>query len=157
MRTNFTFGGSSASKPRSNVEIMMTPMIDVVFLLLVFFLATSSFQVVEKMLPSAVSAKESKAAGGKKNANPNQVMTDINDVVVRLKMDQNQKVFFEFNGQSLESLDPLSNLLQNVVQIRPDVPVIVDPDPKVPVGYAVQVYDIARRAGALRVYMATEG
>ena len=40
---------------RRAVSLNMTPMIDVIFLLLVFFLATSSFQVVEKLLPSSVS------------------------------------------------------------------------------------------------------
>jgi biopolymer transport protein ExbD len=33
-------------------DVMMTPMIDVVFLLLVFFLATASFDRLEQILPS---------------------------------------------------------------------------------------------------------
>jgi len=37
---------------RRELEIKMTPMIDVVFLLLVFFIWTSSFHIVENVLPS---------------------------------------------------------------------------------------------------------
>ncbi|MCH2572798.1 MAG: biopolymer transporter ExbD, partial [Planctomycetes bacterium] len=33
-------------------EIKMTPMIDAVFLLLIFFLLTSTFQINEQLLPS---------------------------------------------------------------------------------------------------------
>ena len=36
---------------RDSLEIKMTPMIDVVFLLLIFFVWTASFQVVEYLLP----------------------------------------------------------------------------------------------------------
>ena len=38
----------------SGYDIPMTPMIDVVFLLLVFFVWTASFQLVENRLPGAI-------------------------------------------------------------------------------------------------------
>ena len=41
-------------RTRGDLEISMTPMIDVVFLLLVFFVWTASFQVVENMLPTSL-------------------------------------------------------------------------------------------------------
>ena len=45
MKTNYT-----NPRGRTSLDSMMTPMIDVVFLLLVFFLTTSSFQRLEKLL-----------------------------------------------------------------------------------------------------------
>ena len=36
------------------MELKMTPMIDVVFLLLVFFVWTASFQIVERLLPGSL-------------------------------------------------------------------------------------------------------
>ena len=39
----------------NDIDSAMTPMIDVVFLLLVFFVWTASFQVVEFVLPSNMS------------------------------------------------------------------------------------------------------
>ena len=35
-------------------DVTMTPMIDVVFLLLIFFICTASFQIVEQNLPSRI-------------------------------------------------------------------------------------------------------
>ena len=39
------------------MEIKMTPMIDIVFLLLVFFVWTASFHLVEDSLPTSVTAE----------------------------------------------------------------------------------------------------
>ena len=38
-----------------DMDSAMTPMIDVVFLLLIFFVWTASFQIVEQILPSEIS------------------------------------------------------------------------------------------------------
>mgnify|MGYP001380259885 CR=1 FL=1 len=40
--------------PQTNDSPDLTPMIDVVFLLLIFFICTASFQIVEQTLPSGV-------------------------------------------------------------------------------------------------------
>ena len=40
-----------------DIDKAMTPMIDVVFLLLVFFVWTASFQIIEHVLPSKMSAQ----------------------------------------------------------------------------------------------------
>ena len=37
---------------RINFDVKMTPMIDVVFLLLIFFVCTASFQIAEALLPA---------------------------------------------------------------------------------------------------------
>ena len=39
----------------TDIDSAMTPMIDVVFLLLVFFVWTASFQIVEHVMPSELS------------------------------------------------------------------------------------------------------
>ena len=67
-------------KPRRPIEIVMTPMIDVIFLLLVFFLATSSFQLVELLMPSGVSETEDNA--GNTEAPPPEVTDDALDQIV---------------------------------------------------------------------------
>ncbi len=43
------------NRGRRRLEIQMTPMIDVVFLLLIFFIWTSSFQIAEYALQSNIS------------------------------------------------------------------------------------------------------
>jgi biopolymer transport protein ExbD len=47
---------SSYRRQRRDLDVKMTPMIDVVFLLLVFFLWTASFRISEQVLPSNISA-----------------------------------------------------------------------------------------------------
>ena len=37
------------------MEVKMTPMIDVIFLLLIFFVCTASFRAVEEVLPTNLS------------------------------------------------------------------------------------------------------
>ncbi|GIW98073.1 MAG: hypothetical protein KatS3mg111_1406 [Pirellulaceae bacterium] len=55
MKTDYTFDAHPQRRRRpEDADVAMTPMIDVIFLLLVFFLATSSFRAVEKLLPSGV-------------------------------------------------------------------------------------------------------
>ena len=39
----------------TDIDSAMTPMIDVVFLLLVFFVWTASFQIIEQVMPSQLS------------------------------------------------------------------------------------------------------
>ena len=53
---------------RGDVDVKMTPMIDVVFLLLVFFIWTASFQIVEQVLPSSVSAQRGTDPAGREGA-----------------------------------------------------------------------------------------
>ena len=49
---------------RGSLEVKMTPMIDVVFLLLVFFVWTASFQVVENIVPTGISEEITTTSSG---------------------------------------------------------------------------------------------
>ncbi len=57
MKANWQTG-----RNRADVELAMTPMIDVVFLLLVFFLATASFEKIEQSMPTAIGQLDSQSA-----------------------------------------------------------------------------------------------
>ena len=67
---------------QQGVDVKMTPMIDVVFLLLVFFVWTASFQVVEHLLPSSVSTPST--AGTAQVNDPPPEEFDFDQVVVRV-------------------------------------------------------------------------
>ena len=142
--------GGRARKP---IEIVMTPMIDVIFLLLVFFLATSSFQLVEQFLPSDVS--EMKESAGSAQAEPMEPTEDmLEQVVVKLSQDGEQTIA-TMNGTQLAALDELHDRLIAVSVAQSDVPVIIDPEDDVKASGVVQAYDWARQAGLSRVYLAT--
>ena len=54
----------SLYRDRKGVELQLTPMIDCVFLLMVYFIWSSSFAIVEKTLPSELSAETSNSGAG---------------------------------------------------------------------------------------------
>lgn len=133
---------------RSELEVAMTPMIDVVFLLLVFFVWTASFQVVEYALPANVA----QTAGGdpmEPTAPPPPEM-DFDQIVVRVMPGPR----FELNGQTLSSNAQLRERLAAVAAIRREAPAIIHPDPDTPLGPAVDAFDIARAVGLSQVAFA---
>src|SRR5262245_65721846 len=66
----------------SGVELQLTPMIDCVFLLIIYFLWSSSFAVAELSLPSRLSAAP--ATGAASKIQPRSAEADFPDVVVRI-------------------------------------------------------------------------
>lgn len=156
MRTEYalsTRGRRGSQRPRRPIEIMMTPMIDVIFLLLVFFLATSSFQIVEQLMPSNVS-KLSPAAGAGESPPPEASDDVLEQVVVKLEYAESGAIA-KLNGVALAQLTDLRQRLLTMSGVRANVPVIIDPEPLVQAADVVTVYDWARQAGLTRVYLAT--
>lgn len=154
MRTEYSLSGNHRSgRPRRPLEIMMTPMIDVIFLLLIFFLTTSSFQMIEQLLPSGVSRIS--PAGGAVDAPPPEPTQDaLDQVIIELENSPTGAVA-RLNGVLLPALEQLQQSLQAISQVRPDVPVVIDPQPAVKAADVVAAYDWARQAGLSRVYLAT--
>ena len=88
----------------TDLESAMTPMINVVFLLLVFFVWTASFQVVEQILPSEMLAQTGTEPSESMDPPPEQ---DFDDVVVRINWD-GQIPSWSINQQPLASLDAVA-------------------------------------------------
>jgi biopolymer transport protein ExbD len=143
------FGNSTG---RARIDSVMTPMIDVVFLLLIFFLATSSFQRIEKLMPSAVSAESNSQGQGNQDQPPPPTESDLSDCVIKISRD-GKELQYRFNDAPIASLKDLAERMRSVIAIRPDVPIIVDPEDSVSAGDALRVYDLAKAQGSLTVYM----
>ena len=138
-------------RDQGELEIKMTPMIDVVFLLLVFFVWTASFHAVEYLLPSSLSQQLGNAAVIDSQAPPPEA--EFEDVIVRILW-QDDHVVWQVNGQDVLSLDEVKQRLQLVAGIKTDAPVILHPDEEVPVGDVIDVYDISRVAGFDKIQFA---
>ncbi|MBK94737.1 MAG: hypothetical protein CMJ79_15160 [Planctomycetaceae bacterium] len=136
---------------RRELEIKMTPMIDVVFLLLVFFVWTASFHAVEYLLPSSLSQQQ----GTAQTINPEEPPPEIEfeDIVVRIAYVDNQPAW-SVNGQPVQSLTEVRDRLALVADIKIDSPVILHPDESVPVGNVIDVYDATRMAGFTQIQFA---
>lgn len=154
MRRDFSLSPIGRSgRPRKPIEVEMTPMIDVIFLLLIFFLTASSFQMVEQLMPSAIS-EASAPAGDSAQPPPVPTQDAIDQVVVKLKL-VNNSVVASLHGVDLPELSLLLPRLQAISQVRADVPVVIDPEGQVTAKDVVVAYDWARQAGLSRVYLAT--
>jgi len=125
----------------------MTSMIDVVFLLLVFFLWTSSFDEPEFDLASALSLPPIGNSSSASEATP--MLFD--EIVVRIAQFPSGEPIVQLNGTELENVSTLITKLQLIAAVGAQPAVIVDPDPAIAMETAIAVYDAARKAGFDRV------
>jgi biopolymer transport protein ExbD len=141
-------------RSRGDVDIdsAMTPMIDVVFLLLVFFVWTASFQVVEQMLPAELSSQM-----GTDQATPLEppLEKDLEDIVIGVSFDG--KAAWTLNGQPLSDAATVERRLASIARVDPAATVIVHPAPEVPLEYVIETYDAAKLTGFTSVSFAVNG
>ena len=121
---------------RRELEIKMTPMIDVVFLLLVFFVWTASFHAVEYLLPSSLSQQQGTGQTMNQDEPPPEV--EFEDIVIRITFVDDRPAW-SVNGQPAASLTEVHDRLTLVADIKTDSPVILHPDESVPVGNVIDV------------------
>jgi biopolymer transport protein ExbD len=138
---------SMYSQQRRDLDVKMTPMIDVVFLLLVFFIWTASFQIAEQILPSSVSASTGTQAAASDVPLPEE---DFDEVVIRVLWDGRQPQW-QVNSAPVATLEQVRRTLAALAAIKADAPVIVHPDPEVPLGHVIDLYDLTRLEGFQKV------
>jgi biopolymer transport protein ExbD len=121
---------------RARIEIV--PMIDTIFFLLVFFMITSLSMVA--LRGKKVVLPESETAKGR----PHRQVT--------LTVDHDRRFFVDREelpeGQILERL-------QEAVARDPDVDVVLNCDRELPASYFLRAFDLAKRADAAKVMVAT--
>jgi biopolymer transport protein ExbD len=139
---------------REPLDVKMTPMIDVVFLLLIFFVWTASFHIVEQILPSSVS--ETVGSGSLSPTEPPPPEADFDDVVVRVLW-ADGRVSWSVGDEILSDLAGVELKLTRIFAANAEAPVIIDPDNATPLGDVIDVYDLSRRVGFDEVqFAATE-
>ena len=109
----------------------MTPMIDVVFLLLIFFVCASIGQIPESTLPTPL------AAGSIEAADPIEAPKPLGEVWIRLARrgaGKDAVTTAEVNNQRYEDWDRLRGTLRELASVAPEIPVILDIGKSVPVG-----------------------
>ena len=136
----------------NSLELKMTPMIDVVFLLLVFFVWTSSFELPEFDLPGSLAELPMGTAETSTDTPP---VEKFDEIIIRLLW-QGEETQIMLNGQEMEQMSDLKARLAEITSLGVQPPVIVDPDEKVTMDLAVQAYDAARAAGVDRVLFAAK-
>jgi biopolymer transport protein ExbD len=143
---------SSFNSRQSYMELKMTSLIDVVFQLLIFFVWTASFTIAEYVLPSQVF--QAKAVGGGANTNqPPPPEADFPEIVVRILW-SNGRPGWLVNKEPATGLKDVQEKLVRVFAINREAPVIIDPEPLVPLGHVIDLYDLTRQVGFDKVQFA---
>lgn len=136
----------------------MTAMIDVVFLLLVFFLWTSSFEKPESELASAVAI----SGGGTANDTsqpPAPILEPFDDIIITLLPAPDDSSppklppQLRLNDQVVTP-ETLQTRLQQIAGLGVQPPVVITPQPGVTIGEAIKVHDMAKLAGMTKILMA---
>lgn len=126
---------------RDDIELNITPLIDVVFLLLIFFMVSTTFE------------KQSKLKVELPEASSEAVKQEANTVVIGI----DAKGQFYINDRQLvnSQIDTLKMALMKTVGDKKDVPLVLKADAKTPHQSVVVAMDAASQLGLTRLSIAT--
>ena len=130
-----------SSQQPENRKLNLTPLIDVVFLLLIFFMVSTTFEKQAKLkieLPEA-------------SAKP--VASEQQDLIISIS---EKGVFFVNNNELINAQSQsLKNALQQIVKDSRDMPVIIRADANVAHKHVIMAMDVLGNMGFEKVSMAT--
>lgn len=127
--------------PSEELELNLTPLIDVVFLLLIFFMVSTTFQKeseISLQLPKATDAQK---------ATPTERIEIVINAAGRFFIDDQEVV--------KSDVASLQNALFNVSKGVRDIPLTIRADAQVPHQAVVTAMDAAGQLGMLRITIAT--
>jgi len=138
-------------KPRraKSAELQMTPIIDVIFLLLIFFMCTANFCPPEEILPMNTTLPGSLAA---EVVLPNPVNLDT--VLIQIFFEKEMR--WQVEGNQCSTLLEVQNILRLLRNAKPDIPIIIESADVVPVEKVIDVYDLCRSVGLSRIQFAAQ-
>ena len=125
-------------RPRYQIQMPLTSLIDIVFLLLIYFLLTTNFMVDEGI---KIKLPQAKAAAPQ------------TEEVITVYVNREGIVFL---GTKEVSLAKLFERLKERIKDRGNKLVVIRADRAVILNEAVKVMDVAKAAGAGRLCLATE-
>ena len=125
---------------RPEVSINLTPLIDVVFLLLIFFMVSTSFSEMTQLLVDLPEAAGSPA-------------TTDEALILTVDVEGNMTL----NGESVPNdARGLSLALRQLMRGNTDIPVTLSADAMTPHQYVVTAMDVAAQLNLTRLTIATE-
>ncbi|MDT8452384.1 MAG: biopolymer transporter ExbD [Gammaproteobacteria bacterium] len=128
-------------KKDEGVEVNLTPLIDVVFLLLIFFMVSSTFDRHAKLKVQLPQAEAQ--------------MQQAQDNPVVLSIDAGGKYYIDDRQVINEQLETLKNALRQTVGERTDVTLLLRADGRTPHQSVVRAMDAASQLGLTKLSIAT--
>jgi biopolymer transport protein TolR len=131
-------GGSASNVPTALAEINVTPLVDVMLVLLIIFMISAPMmqQGIQVDLPKA---------------NPGS-LSEVPDQIVLLVNKSRQ---LSINGNTIET-GTLRTRLEAMSSVKPDIQIFIQADQSVPYGFIAQVMAEAKKAKINRVGLVTE-
>lgn len=122
-----------------DMQTAMTPLIDVVFQLLIFFICASTGHIKELLLPTDF------RAGAVGSVAAPEIEKPFGEVSIRLKRSDNKTVA-DLEGREFQDLQKLGTTLRALAVASTEIPVTLEIAGEVPMGDVIYVYDICRAA-----------
>ncbi|MBE0469282.1 MAG: biopolymer transporter ExbD [Methyloprofundus sp.] len=129
------------NKKNNPLEVSLTPMIDVVFLLLIFFMVTTTFSKetsIKIQLPQAEGQE-----------------VEQHKQVVLLMIDKSGQFFIDGRALQDKSLATLTKELTTVAANK-QIPLVINADANAPVQAAISVLDVAKNIGFKNISFTTQ-
>ncbi len=129
-------------RAKPQIRLPLTPMIDITFQLLLFFLLATEFRQTEGQIPATLPRQ----AGGMALSKPIEKPLWI---TLRVAGQDNQDVVYEIGGQKQTVATPeklYESLMQCRIAFGDNVPMIIQPGTNVRWEYVVEVFNQAVRA-----------
>ena len=137
---------SKVARPKDEDELNLTSMIDVIFLLLIFFVFTSNFKPPEKKLETRLNGDAFVAQTPK-----TQTERDLDKILVVIGRTRDGGTVYQANGTLCQNVGELENIFLQLADVARETPVSLAPEPNVTLEATLDAYDCARRAGLARI------
>ncbi|MEO1237339.1 MAG: biopolymer transporter ExbD [Planctomycetota bacterium] len=131
---------ATQTRERSAPVLPLAGMVDVLFLLLIFFMTASVFRDAELSMDVSLPSSETAASA----------VGPANQIVITV--DAENRVFL---GEREVPIDGLRSLLEDLVAVAPNDSAVVRADQGADWGVGVRVMDLAQQAGLTQVQAAT--
>jgi len=123
-------------------EIQMSPLIDIIFLLLLFYAVTTTFVTDERLKLKLPEAKTAEDAGVSRDERPPEVKVAADGTI--------------WIDDRLVPESELENRIRQLVERAPDDGIILKGDKGADYGVVVHVLDVARSVGAKGIQMSAD-
>lgn len=129
-------------KKKHNVELNLTPLIDVVFLLLIFFMVSTSFT-----RETQIKLELPKADVEKLESDPE---------VIEISIDKQGRMFMNGNALVSSDIENLKKVISPIISRDKNIPLIISADANTPYQSVVIAMDAASQLGISNIKMATQ-
>ena len=131
----------------TKAELSMTPMIDVVFLLLIFFMCATKFKTLEGKLVSTLPRDKGLKA-------TTEVLKQLEEIRIRLLPEGESGIKIYYGSEPCQDFRDLYHRLQNANRISPEIPIKIDSEKDVRFKYVTLALNQTLKAGFTNIEFA---